>query len=115
MKTGVCSRCGRTLPTQLHHDDRNPVNTSEDNLIELCDLCHAMEHHGAVIKWVRPAKIVSIRYGGTDKSYGFTVRDGKSIVIEGFIVEFPHHTAESKIVMEGLRWHRHSQAGRIVG
>jgi hypothetical protein len=59
-----------------------------------------MEHHGMVIKWVRPAKIVSILYGGIDKSYGFTVVAGKSIVVEGFIVEFPQYNAESKIVME---------------
>ena len=101
MKTGVCSKCGRRLPTQIHHDDRNPVNIDMNNLMELCDLCHAMEHHGMVIKWVRPSKIAMIRYGGVEPSLGFRVKDGENVVVEGFIVRFPDN-AEKTINIEAF-------------
>lgn len=101
-KAGICSRCGRELPTQLHHDDRNPVNTEENNLIELCDLCHAAEHHGEVIKWTRPARITDIRYGGSKKTLGFELENGDNVVVEGFIVKCPRDNAKDIIIMEKI-------------
>lgn len=102
LKTGVCSRCGRTLPTQIHHDDRNPVNTEKNNLLELCDLCHAAEHHGMVIKWTRPARITEIRYGGVSESWGFQLEDGDNFIAEGFIIRCPEETADKIEILEKL-------------
>lgn len=99
LKTGICSRCGRKLPTQLHHDDRNPVNIDENNLMELCDLCHAAEHHGMVIKWTRPARIVGIRYGGVDKTYGFALENGDNFIAGGFIIKSSPEGAEKIVDM----------------
>lgn len=96
LKKGVCSRCGRTLPTQLHHLNRDTTNLSEDNLIELCDLCHAMEHHGYVIQWVRPARVTKINYGGSMKTYGAKLFDSDNIIINGFILRFDENNAEVK-------------------
>lgn len=102
LKTGVCSRCGRVLPTQIHHNDRNPVNTDGNNLIELCDLCHAAEHHGMVIKWTRPAKITEIRYGGISESWGFLMEDGDNFIAEGFILRCPEESADKVDILEKL-------------
>lgn len=70
-KKGVCDRCGFVGVTQIHHDDRNPVNTDSENLIELCVMCHKAEHLGAPVRWIRPARITEKRYAGHEKSYGF--------------------------------------------
>lgn len=112
-KTGVCERCGRTLPTQLHHINRDPTDVSRENLMELCDLCHAMEHHGFVIKWVRPGRITKIRYGGTKESLGFSLYDATNVVIEGFVLRFDKEGAETVKEYERT-WRRVSSEGRIA-
>lgn len=87
-KKGVCCRCGFVGRTDIHHDDRNPVNTSEDNLLELCVMCHKAEHLGAPVRWIRPAKITEKLYAGVNPSLGFRTQVSDNIVANGFIVRF---------------------------
>jgi hypothetical protein len=86
-KKGVCCRCGFVGRTDIHHDDRNPVNTSEDNLLELCVMCHKAEHLGAPVRWIRPAEITEKSYAGMNCSLGFKTQ-ADNIVANGFIVRF---------------------------
>lgn len=91
----VCSRCGSTENIQLHHDDRHTQNTSAENLIPLCMMCHKAEHLGAPVRWIRPARITAIDYAGHEKSFGFDTRCGNA-VIDGLIVRFPREGATVK-------------------
>lgn len=93
-KTGVCSICGRTGYTELHHKDRNPMNTSPENVIELCMYCHKIEHHGAAVMASKPSIIKSIEYVGVEKTYDVEMEAPfNNFVANGFIV---HNCVQSQ-------------------
>lgn len=93
-KTGVCSICGRTGYTELHHKDRNPMNTSSENVIELCMYCHKIEHHGAAVMASKPSIIKSIEYVGIEKTYDVEMEAPfNNFVANGFIV---HNCVQSQ-------------------
>jgi hypothetical protein len=39
-----CDRCGETRQSQVHHKDRNRLNSATENLERLCVWCHGAEH-----------------------------------------------------------------------
>lgn len=42
-----CQEAGRvTLASLVHHGDRNTSNNAPENLVSLCQRCHAIEHSG---------------------------------------------------------------------
>lgn len=44
-RTGVCEICGSVERLEVHHIDKfNWLNNTPDNLIVLCNKCHAVEH-----------------------------------------------------------------------
>lgn len=91
----VCQRCGAVGDVHIHHRDRIVDDIEDDNLEILCPMCHKAEHHGAVIRWIRPARITDIEFGGYDKTIGFTTDMG-NVVVDGFIVSFPEDGASIK-------------------
>lgn len=84
VKKNVCAICGREGPTDIHHEDHNLLDSEEDNLIEICEKCHQMEHKGAVIKHTRPAKITVKRTAGVEPTVHFIV---SNYVASGFIIK----------------------------
>lgn len=82
----TCSRCGATgVEMNIHHDDRNPTNTNEDNLEVLCVMCHKLEHLGPAVRHISYDHISSIGYGGMQKVYDFKTELG-NYVADGLIV-----------------------------
>ena len=49
-KKGVCEICGRKGSTEKHHKKTKGSggNDTEDNLIELCRICHTKLHNGEI-------------------------------------------------------------------
>lgn len=48
-----CARCGydeNKAALQIHHIDRDDSHNDLDNLEVLCANCHAIEHHGVMVK-----------------------------------------------------------------
>lgn len=90
----VCERCGGTENLQVHHKDRDPTDTDSDNLEVLCVMCHKAEHLGAPVRWIRPARITRIAYGGSEVTYGLRTPSG-NVIVDGLIVRFPLDGAES--------------------
>lgn len=90
----VCERCGGTEDIQIHHRDRDPTDTDSSNLEVLCVMCHKAEHLGAPVRWIRPAEITRLSYGGSEKTYGLRTPSG-NIVVDGLIVRFPIETANT--------------------
>ena len=84
VKTNICAICGREGPTDIHHEDHNLLDSGEDNLIEICEKCHQMEHKGAVIKHTRPTKLTVKRSAGVEPSVHFVV---SNYVASGFIIK----------------------------
>ena len=84
VKKNVCAICGRKGPTDIHHDDHNLLDSEGDNLIELCEKCHQMEHKGAIIKHTRPTKITVKRTAGVEPTVHFTI---SNYVASGFIIK----------------------------
>lgn len=84
VKTNVCSICNRKGNTDIHHIDHNLLDSDEDNLIEICEKCHQMQHKGAVIKHTRPAHITVIRPAGFDNSIDLVI---DNYVASGFIIK----------------------------
>ena len=42
----ICADCGRQIQnSEIHHIDKNPLNNSSKNLVELCKGCHEKRHH----------------------------------------------------------------------
>lgn len=84
VKTNVCAICGRKGPTDIHHADHNLLDSDEDNLIEICEKCHQMEHKGCIIKHTRPAKITVKRLAGVEPTVHFGI---SNYVASGFIIK----------------------------
>jgi len=49
-KRGICEICGRKGPTEKHHKKTKGSggNDTEDNLIEVCRICHTKIHNGEI-------------------------------------------------------------------
>lgn len=85
--SNVCSRCGAVGDVHIHHKNRDPTDTSESNLEVLCPMCHKAEHHGAIVRWCRPATITSIKSVGYASTVGFNTMKN-NVIIGGLIVSF---------------------------
>ena len=93
-KTGVCSICGKAGYTELHHRDRNPMNTSPDNVVELCMMCHKIEHKKDAVMASRPSKIKSITFIGEEDTYDVEMKAPyNNFVANGFVV---HNCVQSQ-------------------
>lgn len=92
-KTGICSYCGSEEHTELHHIDRNPKNTSKENIVELCVSCHKKIHRHEC-KVLRPDKIISIKKVGIEETYDICM-DGPNhnFIANGFAV---HNSQQSQ-------------------
>lgn len=42
----VCQNCSADWSAHLHHDDRDPFNRAESNVLALCEACHIAVHKG---------------------------------------------------------------------
>ena len=59
-----CSRCGYDkVPGILvvHHVDRNRLNSSPENLVDLCPNCHSEDHYQAKDGWYATSKVGGAR------------------------------------------------------
>lgn len=43
-RKSACEKCMATTQLHIHHIDRNPTNNSPENLMTLCNACHARWH-----------------------------------------------------------------------
>ena len=64
--------------------DHNLLDSDEDNLVELCEKCHQMQHKGAIIKHTRPTKITVKKPAGSEPTVHFVI---DNYVASGFIVK----------------------------
>jgi hypothetical protein len=46
-----CEHCGDVDELEVHHMDMDPTNNVADNLIVLCDSCHAEVHRQMEARW----------------------------------------------------------------
>lgn len=83
----TCSRCGAVGDVHIHHRNRDPTDTSPSNLEVLCPMCHKAEHHGAIVRWCRPAEITSVKSVGYASTVGFNTMKN-NVIIGGLIVGF---------------------------
>ena len=84
IKKNACSICGREGPTDIHHADHNLLDSEENNLMEICEKCHQMEHRGAIVKHTRPTKITVKRCAGTEPTVQFVM---DNYVASGYIIK----------------------------
>jgi hypothetical protein len=84
-KTGVCSKCKKVGNTHLHHLDRNPNNTSADNIMEVCVMCHRAEHLGYTVRHVKMSIIEEAIGAGNMKVVDIDTEAG-NIIVEGFVI-----------------------------
>lgn len=99
-KTGVCEFCNKKGYTEIHHIDKNPKNYNSENLIELCEECHKIQHKGFSVKCVKLSKITSITYIGKEKTYDIEMKAPyHNFIANGFVV---HNSQQSqRYVKEG--------------
>lgn len=96
-KTGVCAKCGKLGYTELHHIDRNPKNTSSENIIELCFSCHRQQHKQRLFV-AKLSKIESIKYVGEEETYDIEMQqEPHNFVANGFVV---HNSQKSQRYVE---------------
>jgi len=83
-----CEICDKeTKFTEVHHIDKNPSNDSDDNLIELCRTCHAVQHYGVKVKQIRLSEIKSIEYSGKEMTYDLEMKNPHhNFIANGFVV-----------------------------
>lgn len=97
-KIGVCSNCGTSCKTHIHHIDKNPRNTEKSNIIELCPTCHKAYHYQEVKQVIIPNKVTNIRYVGKGETYDISMA-GKyhNFIANGFVV---HNSQQSQRYVE---------------
>lgn len=95
---GVCSSCGYKGYTELHHIDKNPINTNSSNIMELCKNCHKAIHKKEVKKVIVPNTITSIKYIGIVDTYDISMAgDNHNFIANGFVV---HNSQQSQRYVE---------------
>ena len=94
-KTGSCQRCGASNQvTEVHHIDKDPLNFTDANLIELCRSCHKRIHKGVAVKAVKPSIVVSIKPVGEEPVYDIEMAEPHhNYVANGFVV---HNCVQSQ-------------------
>lgn len=93
-RKNICQICGAKGETEIHHIDRDPKNFTDDNLIELCMLCHKRAHLGYAVKAVKPSKVKSIKYYGEEHVYDIEMEAPyHNYIANGFVV---HNCVESQ-------------------
>ena len=93
-KTGKCALCGFYGVTELHHKDKNPCNTSSDNMIELCIACHKALHKKEVREKAILSEVLSISPVGVVDTYDIEMyAPHHNFVANGFIV---HNSQQSQ-------------------
>ena len=96
-KGGVCAKCGRSGYTEFHHIDKNPKNTSSENIIELCFNCHRQQHNQRLFV-AKLSKIESIKYIGEEETYDIEMQqEPHNFVANGFVV---HNSQQSQRYVE---------------
>lgn len=97
-KTGICSNCGSTGYTELHHIDKNPTNSNNSNIMELCQKCHKAIHKKEIKEVVIPNTIISIEYIGIVDTYDISMAgDNHNFIANGFVV---HNSQQSQRYVE---------------
>ena len=93
-RKNICQICGAKGETEIHHIDRDPKNFTDDNLIELCMLCHKRAHLGYAVKAVKPSKVKSIKYYGEEHVYDIEMEAPyHNYIANGFVV---HNCVQSQ-------------------
>ena len=97
VKKGTCELCGFNGYTEFHHVDRNPKNTSQENIMELCFNCHRHQHKQRLFI-AKLSKIVSIKYVGEEDTYDIEMKESPhNFVANGFVV---HNSQQSQRYVE---------------
>lgn len=97
-KIGICSNCGSMGYTELHHIDKNPTNSNNSNIMELCQKCHKAIHKGEIKEVVIPNTIISIEYVGIVDTYDISMAgDNHNFIANGFVV---HNSQQSQRYVE---------------
>ena len=86
-RKNVCEICGFVGETEVHHIDKNPINSDPSNLIELCLTCHRAVHHQELKEKIILSGITSIIYVGIEDTYDIEMYDPyHNFIAEGFVV-----------------------------
>lgn len=88
-----CEDCGSTNNLIVHHDDENPLNNNDYNLITLCEECHRREHASRETfgdpyshRYLSFDKIISITYIGIKRVYDLVMQaPDHNFVANGFV------------------------------
>lgn len=95
---GICSNCGTSGYTELHHIDKNPTNANSSNIMELCRCCHKAIHKKEIKEVVIPNTITSIEYIGIVDTYDISMAgDNHNFIANGFVV---HNSQQSQRYVE---------------
>ena len=82
-----CEMCGYEGGNiDYHHINHDLLDSSEENLVALCEKCHQATHHGAIIKHVRFTKISKIEPAGIDPAVDISTEAG-NYVAAGYIIK----------------------------
>ena len=65
---GFCEVCGKEHDIEVHHIDEDRNNNMPENLLSVCESCHAKIHHKSLTV-IHADEIVSIEFAGEEKVY----------------------------------------------
>lgn len=89
----TCSRCGKDAENR-HHKDRDPANTTSDNIEQLCVACHKAEHYGMTVMTVFSDVIIAIEDAGMVDTYDIEIDDEcHNFIADGLVV---HNSQQSQ-------------------
>lgn len=89
-----CELCGsKDVRLEIHHKDKNPLNSDKSNLITLCPKCHRYEHMSKdflgnpyTCKYLNFDEIISIEYYGVERVYDLRMQaPDHNFVANGFV------------------------------
>lgn len=93
-RTEKCELCGFNGVTELHHKDKNPCNTSKDNVIELCISCHKAIHKKEIRERIVLSEVMSIKPFGFVDTYDIEMCEPHhNFIANGFVV---HNSQQSQ-------------------
>lgn len=94
IKKGFCELCGFEGVTETHHLDKNPINSKDENLIELCIACHKAIHKQETKSRAVASEIISIDYIGDEETYDIEMTEPHhNFIANGFVV---HNSQQSQ-------------------